>query len=106
FVAAKSGTVEEIFFETSYHYEIKEPPEHEATSLVLGISEQGKNGNPGKVLGEGTYHGMPGGEDKVVSVGGPKVPVIKGHIYYLAFLPLGGGISYWYSHAETIIYSV
>ncbi len=105
FVAAKSGTVEEILFETSYKYEIKETGEHEASSLVLGISEQGKNGKPGKVLGEGTYHGQPG-KESIVSVGGLSVPIVKGRIYYLDFLPLGGGISYWYSQAETIIYSV
>jgi hypothetical protein len=105
FVAAKSGTVERIFFETSYAYEIKETGEGEATSLVLGIEEPGANGKPGKVMGEATYHGKPGGET-IVSVSGLHVPIVKGKTYYLDFLPLGGGISYWYYKTETIIYSV
>lgn len=103
FVAAKSGTVEQIFFETSYAYSVE--GEGEATSLVLGIEEPGANGKPGKIMGEGTYHGKPGAES-VVSVSGLHVPIVKGKTYYLDFLPLGGGISYWYSKAETIIYSV
>ncbi|HXD56191.1 MAG TPA: hypothetical protein VN618_15655 [Solirubrobacteraceae bacterium] len=103
FVAAKSGTVEQIFFETSYAYSVE--GEGEATSLVLGIEEPGANGKPGKIMGEGTYHGKPGAES-IVSVSGLHVPIVKGKTYYLDFLPLGGGISYWYSKAETIIYSV
>jgi len=103
FVAAKTGTVEQIFFETAYKYHVEN--EGEATSLVLGIEEPGANGKPGKVMGEGTYHGEPGAES-IVSVSGLHVPIVKGKTYYLDFLPLGGGISYWYSQAETIIYSV
>lgn len=103
FTGAKTGTVEEIFYETSYKYDVE--GEHEATSLVLGIEEQGANGKPGKVLGEGTYHGQPG-EFNIVSVGGLHVPIVKGRTYYLDFLPLGGGISYWCLSKETIIYSV
>jgi hypothetical protein len=103
FVAAKTGTIEEIYFETSYAYSVE--GEGEATSLVLGVEEPGANGKPGKVMGEATYHGKPGAE-KVVSVAGLHVPIVKGKTYYLDFLPLGGGISYWYSKAETIIYSV
>jgi hypothetical protein len=103
FKAVRSGTVEEIYFETSYAYSVE--GEHEASSLVLGIEEQSNGGLPGKVLGEATYVGKPGGF-KVVHVGGLKVPIVKGKTYYLDFLPLGGGISYWYSKAETVIYSV
>jgi hypothetical protein len=99
FVAAKSGTIEELFFETGgylYH-----PVE---TSLVLGVQEQ-VGGKPGKVLGEGTYTGKLG-ENEQARVGGLKVPIVKGHVYYLTFLPLGGAITYWYSKAETILYSI
>jgi hypothetical protein len=103
FTAVKSGSVHQIFFETSYHYHVES--EGEAKSLVLGVEEPGANGKPGKVLGEATYHGEPGAET-IVSVSGLNVPVVKGKTYYLDFLPLGGGISYWYSKAETIIYSV
>jgi hypothetical protein len=103
FKAARSGTVEEIYFETSYPYKVGS--EGEASSLVLGIEEQSSGGLPGKVLGEATYVGKPGGET-IVHVSGLKVPIVKGKTYYLDFLPLGGGISYWYSKAETIIYSV
>src|SRR6185312_2026585 len=87
FVAAKSGTVEQIFFETSYAYSVE--GEGEATSLVLGIEEPGANGKPGKIMGEGTYHGKPGAES-IVSVSGLHLPIVKGKTYYLDFLPLGG----------------
>jgi hypothetical protein len=103
FKAARSGTVEEIYFENSYAYKVE--GEGEASSLVLGIEEQSSGGLPGKVLGEATYVGKPGAFS-IVHVGGLKVPIVKGKTYYLDFLPLGGGISYWYSKAETIIYSV
>lgn len=103
FKAARSGAVEEIYFETSYGYEVG--AEGEASSLVLGVEEQSSGGLPGKVLGEATYFGKPGAET-IVHVTGLHVPIVKGKTYYLDFLPLGGGISYWYSKAETIIYSV
>jgi hypothetical protein len=99
FVAQKSGTVEEISFETSGY---QHPPNQ--TSLVLGIQEQ-IGGKPGKVLGQGTYDGELG-LNAIATVGGLSVPIIKGKVYYLTFLPLGGTITYWYSKAETIIYSV
>jgi hypothetical protein len=99
FVAQKSGTVEEISFEAGgYQY----PPNQ--TSLALGIQEQ-VGGLPGKVLGQGTYHGELG-LNAIATIGGLSVPITKGKVYYLSFLPLGGTITYWYSHAETIIYSV
>jgi len=98
FVAQRSGTVEEISFEDGgYLY----PPNQ--TSLVLGIQEQ-VGGKPGKVLGQGTY----GAElpiNTVATITGLSVPITKGKVYYLSFLPLGGTITYWYSRAETIIYS-
>ena len=99
FVATKSGTVEELFYESSGY--ILHPEE---TSLVLGIEEQ-VAGKPGKVLGEGTYFGKLG-LNQVVSVGGLKVPITKGKTYYLDFLPLGGAVTYWYGKSETVIYSV
>jgi hypothetical protein len=99
FTALKSGTVEEISFEASgYQY----PPNQ--TSLVLGIQEQ-VGGKPGKVLGQGTYDGELG-LNGIATVGGLSVPITKGKVYYLSFLPLGGTVTYWYSHAETVIYSV
>jgi hypothetical protein len=99
FVAQKSGTVEEISFEASgYQY----PPNQ--TSIVLGIQEQ-VGGKPGKVLGQGTY-GKELGLNGIATVGGLSVPIVKGKVYYLSFLPLGGTVTYWYSKAETIIYSV
>jgi hypothetical protein len=99
FVAQRSGTVEEISFEAGgYQY----PPNE--TSLALGIQEQ-IGGKPGKVLGQGTYEGELG-LNAIATVGGLSVPITKGKVYYLSFLPLGGTITYWYSRAETIIYSV
>jgi hypothetical protein len=98
FVAFKSGTVEEISFETSgYLY----PPNQ--TSLVLGIQEQ-VGLKPGKVLGQGTY-GAELGINAIATVTGLSVPITKGKTYYLSFLPLGGTVTYWYSRAQTIIYS-
>ena len=98
FEAKKSGTVEEICFETGgYLY----PPSE--TSLVLGIQED-IGGRPGKVLGEGTYIGTLGTNSEA-KVTGLKVPVTKGKIYFLSFLNLGGSITYWYEKTETIIYS-
>jgi hypothetical protein len=99
FVAQRSGTVEEISFEAGgYQY----PPNE--TSLALGIQEQ-IGGKPGKVLGQGTYDGELG-LNAIATIGGLNVPITKGKVYYLSFLPLGGTITYWYSRAETIIYSV
>lgn len=98
FVAQKSGTVEEISFETSGYLF---PPVQ--TSLVLGIQEQ-VGGRPGRVLAEGTYNGQLG-TNAVATVAGFSVPITKGKIYYLSFLPLGGTVTYWYSKAETILYS-
>jgi len=98
FEAKKSGTVEEICFETAgYLYSPSE------TSLVLGIQED-IGGKPGKVLGEGTYIGTLGTNSEA-KVTGLKVPVTKGKIYFLSFLNLGGSITYWYEKTETIIYS-
>lgn len=99
FVAAKSGTVEEICYETSGY--LYNPTE---TSLVLGIQEQ-VGGKPGKVLGEGTYPGKLG-TNSIACVAVPKVPITKGKTYYLSFLPLGGAVTYWYGKSETILYSV
>jgi hypothetical protein len=99
FVAQKSGTVEEICYETGgylYH-----PVQ---TSLVLGIEED-VGGVPGKVLGEGTYNGKIA-IDSVATVTGLKVPITKGKTYFLDFLPLGGAVTYWYGKSETVIYSV
>jgi hypothetical protein len=98
FTALKSGTVEEISFESGgYLY----PPNQ--TSLVLGIQEQ-VGGKPGKVLGQGTYSAeLP--INSVATVTGLSVPITQGKVYYLSFLPLGGTVTYWYSEAETIIYS-
>jgi hypothetical protein len=99
FKALKSGTVEEISFESGgYQY----PPNQ--TSLVLGIQEQ-VGGKPGKVLGQGTY-GAELPVNGIATVTGLHVPITKGTIYYLSFLPLGGTVTYWYSEAETVIYSV
>lgn len=99
FKAQKSGTVEEICFETGGYFF---PPTEK--SLVLGIQED-NGGKPGKVLGEGTYTGTIA-INSVASVTGLKVPITKGKTYFLSFLPLGGSITYWYSKAETVIYSV
>lgn len=101
FVAQKSGTVEELCFETGGYFFSEEPVE---TSLVLGIQEQ-VGGKPGKVLGEGTITGKLG-LNTVGKVTGLHVPIVKGKTYYLTFLPLGGAVTYWYSKAETVIYSV
>jgi len=100
FVAKKSGTVEELCFETGGYFYQGEPVE---TSLVLGIQEQ-VGGKPGKVLGEGTVSGKLG-INSVGKVTGLSVPIVKGKTYYLTFLPLGGAVTYWYSKAETVIYS-
>jgi len=99
FKARESGTVEEIHFEGGGYL----PKEAEETSLVLGISEQ--NGTkPGKVLGEGTYVGKLA-ENQVATVSGLDVPIVAGRTYYLDFLPLGGTVTYWFSKAESVIYS-
>lgn len=100
FVAQKSGTVEELCFETGGYFYQGEPVE---TSLVLGIQEQ-VGGKPGKVLGEGTVVGKLE-INTVGKVTGLNVPIVKGKTYYLTFLPLGGAVTYWYSKAETVIYS-
>jgi hypothetical protein len=102
FIALKSGNVEEIFYETGGYAPSKE--EKWAKSLVLAIQEDAGGGRPGKILGEGTYKGTLG-INKVVSVGGLKVPVVKGKTYWLTFLPLGGSITYWYENQETVIFS-
>jgi hypothetical protein len=59
---------------------------------------------PGNVLGEGTISGKLG-INTVGKVTGLNVPIVKGTTYYLTFLPLGGAVTYWYSKAETVIYS-
>jgi hypothetical protein len=98
FTALKSGTVESLYFEAGgYKYAPSE------TSLVLGIQES-VAGKPGKVLGQGTITGTLG-LNAVGKVGGLSVPITAGTTYYLTFLPLGGSITYWYSKAETVIYS-
>ncbi|HTZ86673.1 MAG TPA: hypothetical protein VMB05_08405 [Solirubrobacteraceae bacterium] len=100
FVAKKTGTVEEVCYEVG-GYLLKEPKV--ANELILGIQEQ-IGDKPGKVLGEGTIHGqLP--VEAVACVTGLHVPIVKGKTYYLTFLPLGGTITYWYSKAETVIYS-
>jgi hypothetical protein len=103
FTAAKSGTVEEIFYETGGYAPSAE--EKWAKSLVLAIQEDAGGGRPGKILAEGTRTGTLG-INKVVSVGGLKAPVVKGKTYWLTFLPLGGSITYWYENNETVIFSV
>jgi hypothetical protein len=98
FEAKKSGTVEEICFETGgYLY----PPSE--TSLILAVEED-IGGKPGKVLGQGTYVGTLG-MDSEAKVTGLKVSVTKGKTYFLTFLNLGGSITYWYEKTETVIYS-
>jgi len=98
FVAKETGTVEELCYETGGYLDPRP-----ATSLILGIQEQ-VGGKPGKVLGEGTVEGkIP--INTVAKVIGLSVPIVKGKTYYLTFLPLGGTITYWYSHAETVIFS-
>lgn len=99
FVAEKSGTVEEICYETGGY--LFRPAE---TSLVLGIEED-INGVPGKVLGEGTYDGRLA-INKVARASGLKVPITAGKVYFLDFLPLGGAVTYWYRKTEPVIYSV
>ncbi len=96
--AQKSGTVEEICFETgSYVYLPSE------TSLVLGIQEDNE-GKPGKVLGQGTLT-KTFGENMEAKVVGLKVPITGGKTYFLSFLPLGGSVTYWFQTTETVIYS-
>ncbi len=98
FTALKSGTVETLYFEAGgYKYAPSE------TSLILGIQES-VGGLPGKVLGQGTINATLG-LNAIGKVGGLSVPVTAGTTYYLTFLPLGGSITYWYSKAETVIYS-
>ena len=98
FTALKSGTVEELYFESGgYKYAPSE------TSLVLGIQED-VGGKPGKVLGEGTVSGTLGLNVKA-RVAGLAVPIVQGQTYFLSFLPLGGSITYWYLKTETVIYS-
>ena len=99
FVAQKTGTVEEVCYETGGYLF---PPVE--TSLILGIQED-VGGLPGKVLGEGTVAGkLP--VNTVACVTGLKVPITKGKTYFLTFLPLGGTVTYWYGKSETVIYSV
>jgi hypothetical protein len=99
FVAQKTGTVEEVCYETGGY--LFAPV---ATSLILGIQEYTSGGLPGKVLGEGTIAGkLP--VNTVACVTGLKVPITKGKTYFLTFLPLGGTITYWYGKSETVIYS-
>lgn len=96
--AQKSGTVEEICFETgSYAYLPSE------TSLVLGIQEDNE-GKPGEVLGQGTLT-KTFGENMEAKVVGLKVPITGGKEYFLSFLPLGGSVTYWFQTTETVIYS-
>jgi hypothetical protein len=98
FTALKSGTVETLYFEAGgYKYAPSE------TSLILGIQES-VGGKPGRVLGQGTITGTLG-LNAIGKVGGLSVPVTSGTTYYLTFLPLGGSITYWFSKAETVIYS-
>jgi hypothetical protein len=98
FTALQSGTVETLYFEAGgYKYAPSE------TSLILGIQES-VGGKPGRVLGQGTITGTLG-LNAIGKVGGLSVPVTSGTTYYLTFLPLGGSITYWFSKAETVIYS-
>jgi hypothetical protein len=103
FAALKSGSVEEIFFESGGQtpQESQQTPE---SSLVLAIQEDAGGGRPGKILAEGTYKGRLG-KNQLASVGGFKVPVVKGKTYWLTFLPLGGAVTYWYENNETVIFS-
>lgn len=103
FTALKSGTVEEVIYESGGQtpQESGQKPEK---SLVLAIQEDAGGGRPGKILAEGTYTGQLG-KNQLASVGGLNVPVVKGKTYWLTFLPLGGAVTYWYENKETVIFS-
>lgn len=84
FTAAATGTLEEIWLRTGTGAST-------CTSLILGIYTEGSN-EPHTPLGHATHSGTPG-TSEWVKVGGFSVPVTVGTHYWLAWLPIGGGVT-------------
>lgn len=87
FTAQESGTIHELLLRTAA------TASPGVTSVVMGVMADSvaTPGKPGAVLGQGTFSGEPA-TSTWISVAGLSIKVIKGRVYWLVYLPIGGAL--------------